>query len=87
MLMEAHKIKSKEAFLMINDSHKKKIMPYQHHFNCSQRKLYVFQEKHLNSNKMYHEETELIKYKLEERSLCSIYSQNMKFEKISLGVY
>lgn len=36
---------------------------------------------------MYHEETELIKYKLEERSLCSMYSQNMKFEKISLGIY
>ena len=65
----------------------KKITQYQHHFNCSQSKLYVFHEKHPCSNKMYHEETELIKYKLEERSLCSIYSQNMKFEKISLGVY
>ena len=36
---------------------------------------------------MYHEETEIIKYKLEERSLCTMYSQNIKFEKISPGVY
>lgn len=76
MLMEAHKIKSKEAFPLINDSHKKN-MPYQHPFNCSQSKLYALHEKHPGSNKIYHEETEIIKYKLE----------NLKFEKISPGVY